>query len=121
MVTPKPTECGGATFEIEAFVKNADENFTVQYAIYDEEGNEVGYGVRPASSPKTALFVPVAVLWDFDNPYLYSVVAQLQRRNETYDEIEVRAGVRSFFCDPQKGFHLNGVLTPLRGVPVTRT
>ena len=26
MVTPKPTECGGATFEIESWVKNADEN-----------------------------------------------------------------------------------------------
>ena len=27
MVTPKPTECGGAAFEIETFVKNIDENF----------------------------------------------------------------------------------------------
>lgn len=27
-----------------------------------------------------------------------------------------KAGVRSFYCDPQKGFFLNGVLTPLRGV-----
>ena len=116
MVTPKPTDCGGATFEIESFVKNADENFTVQYAIYDEEGAEVAYAVRPADATKTTIFVPDAQLWDFENPYLYTVVAQLQRRNETYDEIETRVGVRSFFCDPQKGFHLNGVLTPLRGV-----
>ena len=116
MVTPKPTECGGATFEIESFVKNADENFTVQYAIYDEEGEEVGFAVRPADSTKTTVFVPDVQLWDFENPYLYTVVAQLQRRNEAYDEIEVRAGVRSFSCDPQKGFFLNGVLTPLRGV-----
>ena len=116
MVTPKPASCGGATFEIETFVKNGDENFTVQYAIYDEEGNEVGYAVRPASATKTTVFVPDVQLWDFDNPYLYTVVAQLQRRNETYDEIDTRVGVRSFFCDPQVGFHLNGVLTPLRGV-----
>ena len=115
MVTPKPVE-GGAVFEIEAFTQNVDENFTVQYAIFDEEGNEVGYAVRPADAPKTTVFVPDAVLWDFENPYLYTVVAQLQRRNETYDEIETRVGVRSFSCDPQKGFFLNGVLTPLRGV-----
>ncbi len=115
MVTPKPAQ-GGATFEIEAFVKNADENFTVQYTVYDEEGKAVAFGVRPASAPKTTLFVPDAQLWDFENPYLYTVVAQLQRRNETYDEIDVRAGVRSFSCDAQKGFFLNGVLTPLRGV-----
>ena len=116
MVTPKPTECGGATFEIEAFVKNADENFTVQYTILDEEGLEVAYASRPASAPKTTIFLPEAKLWDFENPYLYTVVAELLRRNEVYDEIDVRAGVRSFSVDPQKGFFLNGVLTPLRGV-----
>lgn len=116
MVTPKPTECGGATFEIEAFVKNVDENFTVQYSIFDEEGEEVGYAVRPADATKTTIFVPDANLWDFDDPYLYTVVAELQRRNETYDDLEVRVGVRSFSCDPQKGFILNGEETPLRGV-----
>ena len=116
MVTPKPCECGGATFEIESWVKNADENFTVQYSIYDEEGEEVGYAVRPADATKTTIYVPDATLWDFDNPYLYTVVAQLQRRNETYDDLEVRVGVRTFACDPQKGFSINGVETPLRGV-----
>ncbi len=116
MVTPKPTECGGATFEIESFVKNADENFTVQYSIFDEDGEEVGYAVRPADATKTTIFVPDANLWDFDDPYLYTVVAELQRRNETYDDLEVRVGVRSFSCDPQKGFILNGEETPLRGV-----
>ena len=116
MVTPKPTECGGATFEIEAFVKNADENFTVQYTVLDEEGLEVAYASRPASAPKTTVFLPDAHLWDFENPYLYTVVAELQRRNETYDEIDTRVGVRSFHVDPQEGFYLNGVLTPLRGV-----
>ncbi len=116
MVTPKPTECGGAIFEIESFVKNIDENFTVQYNIFDEDGEEVGYAVRPADATKTAIYVPDANLWDFDEPYLYTVVAELQRRNETYDDIEVRVGVRSFACDPQKGFIINGVETPLRGV-----
>ena len=116
MVTPKPTECGGATFEIESWVKNADENFTVQYSIFDEDGEEVAYAVRPADATKTTIFVPDANLWDFDEPYLYTVVAELQRRNETYDDLEVRVGVRSFSCDPQKGFIINGVETPLRGV-----
>ncbi len=116
MVTPKPTECGGATFEIEAFVKNADENFTVQYSIFDEDGEEVAYAVRPADATKTTIFVPDVELWDLDTPYLYTVVAELQRRNETYDDIDVNVGVRSFSCDPEKGFIINGVETPLRGV-----
>ena len=116
MVTPKPTECGGATFEIESWVKNADENFTVQYSIFDEDGEEVGHAVRPADATKTTIFVPDANLWDFDEPYLYTVVAELQRRNETYDDLEVTVGVREFKCDPQEGFSINGVPTPLRGV-----
>ncbi len=116
MVTPKPTDCGGATFEIESFVKNADENFTVQYSIFDEEGNEVGYAVRPADTAKTTIFVPDINLWNLDAPYLYTVIAELQRRNETYDDIEVNVGVRSFSCDPERGFIINGVETPLRGV-----
>ncbi len=115
-VTPKPTDCGGAIFEIETFVKNTDENFTVLYSIEDENGTEVGYACRPAGATKVTIFVPDVHLWDMDHPYLYTVTAYLQRRNEVYDEVCTQAGVRSFACDPNKGFIINGVKTPLRGV-----
>ena len=114
-VTPTPCD-GGALFEVEAFVTNADENFTVLYSITDKDGHEVGYACRPADSAKCSIFVPDAVLWTLDNPYLYTVTALLQRRNEAYDEVCVRAGARSFSCDPNQGFILNGMPTPLRGV-----
>ena len=115
-VTPKPCDCGGATFEIVTYVKNTDENFTVLYSVLDAEGKEVANGCRPADSTGITLYVPDAKKWDIDSPYLYTVKAALQRRNETYDEISTRAGVRSFSCDPQKGFIINGKETPLRGV-----
>ena len=115
MVTPKPCD-GGATFEIESFVVDADENFTVLYQITDRDGKEAAYGCRPADQTKISLFVPDAANWSVDDPYLYTVTALLQRRNETYDEVIVKAGVRSFSCDPDKGFILNDVETPLRGV-----
>ena len=60
--------------------------------------------------------MPEVTLWDCDHPYLYTVSAVLQRRNEAYDEVSARIGVRSFSCHPEKGFILNGVPTPLRGV-----
>lgn len=117
MVTPKPCEeSGGATFEMQAWVKNADENFTVLYTVLDADGKEAASAVRPADDTKVTVFVPDAVRWEIDHPYLYTVVAVLQRRNEAYDEIQVKAGVRSFSCDPDKGFIINGVETPLRGV-----
>lgn len=116
MITPKPTECGGATFEMKAWVINPDENFTVLYSIKDADGNEVASASRPSEAPDTVLFVPDAHKWDFDTPYLYTVTASLVRRNEVYDEVSARVGVRTFSVDPEKGFFINGTATPLRGV-----
>ena len=115
-VTPKPCDCGGACFELKSWVINPDENFTVLYTIKDAEGREVASASRPADDTAVTVYVPDAVKWEIDNPYLYTVTAQLQRRNEVYDEVSARAGVRSFSCDPDQGFIINGVPTPLRGV-----
>lgn len=116
MVTPKPTDCGGAAFEMKAWVTNPDENFTVLYSIKDADGKEVASASRPSEAPDTVLFVPDAHKWDFDTPYLYTVTASLVRRNEVYDEVSARVGVRTFSVDPEQGFFINGKSAPLRGV-----
>ena len=115
-VTPRPCPCGGAKFELESWVTDPDENFTVMYSIKNAEGHEVAAAVRPASDPNVTVAVPSARRWSMDDPYLYTVTAILQRRNEAYDEVSARVGVREFSCDPQKGFILNGAAIPLRGV-----
>ena len=115
-VTPKPCEDGGAVFEIESWVVNGDENFTVMYSIRDADGKEAACAVRPADDTKVTVYVPDAKKWEIDSPYLYTVTATLQRRNEAYDEVSARVGVRSFSCDPDKGFIINGVETHLDGV-----
>ena len=115
-VTPKVCQCGGAMFDLVSYVKNPDENFTVLYSIKDAEGKEVANACRPADDTAVSVYVPDAKKWELHSPYLYTVTAVLQRRNEAYDEVTVRAGVRSFSCDPDKGFIINGVPTPLRGV-----
>ncbi len=115
-VTAKPCEDGGAFFDLDSWVKGADENFTILYSVRDREGREAACAVRPADAAKVSVYVPDVVRWDMDNPYLYTVTACLQRRNEIYDEVTVRAGVRSFACDPEKGFCINGKWMPLRGV-----
>ncbi len=116
MVTPKVAEANGADFEIETWVTNPDENYTVLYSIKDACGKEVAGACRPADNTKVTIHVPEVTKWDMDNPYLYTVTAILQRRNEECDEVSVRSGVRSFSVDPDKGFFINGVATPLRGV-----
>lgn len=114
-VTPKSKE-EGAYFDIAAKVTQADENFTVLYSIKDAQGHEVAGACRPAEDPDVRLYVPDAKRWDPVNPYLYTVTASLLWRNEVRDEVVVKSGVRSFRCDPQKGFILNEIPTPLRGV-----
>ena len=51
-----------------------------------------------------------------DEPNLYTVIARLQRCNESYDDLCVNVGVRSYTVTPDGGFSINGVPTPLRGV-----
>lgn len=115
-VTPKLCDCGAAIFDIVSYPKNVDENFTVFYSLKDPTGKEVASACRPAEEAAVSVLVPDVKKWDLENPYLYTVTAILQRRNEAYDEISVHTGVRSFSCDPDRGFILNGKETPLRGV-----
>ncbi len=56
-------------------------------------------------------------LWDgVDDPYLYTVKAQLMQGAEVLDTVSTRFGCRTFHMDPDKGFFLNGRSYPLRGV-----
>ena len=116
MVTPVPTEDGGANFTIKSFVTNPADDLTVMYSIEDCFGREVASAVRGSADTEVAIYVPDAQLWSMDEPNLYTVVATLQRNNEEVDEIAANVGVRSFKVTPDEGFSINGVPTPLRGV-----
>ena len=116
MVTPVPTEDGGANFTIKSFVTNPADDLTVLYSIEDCYGNEVASAVRGSADTEVTIYVPDAHLWSMDEPNLYTVIAKLQRNNEAVDEIYANVGVRSFKVTPEEGFSINGVPTPLRGV-----
>ena len=116
MVTPVPTEDGGANFTIKSFVTNPADDLTVLYSIEDCFGREVASAVRGSAETEVTIYVPDAQLWSMDEPNLYTVTATLQRNNEAIDEICANVGVRSFKVTPNEGFSINGVPTPLRGV-----
>ena len=116
MVTPVPTEDGGANFTIKSFVTNPADDLTVLYSIEDCYGNEVASAVRGSADTEVTIYTPDAQLWSMDEPNLYTVTARLQKNNETFDEIYANVGVRSYTVTPNDGFSINGVPTPLRGV-----
>lgn len=107
-----------ADVTVHAYVTNPKEANRVQVQILDAEGNVVAERTEPAKEDtEIRLEIKDVHLWNgVKDPYLYNVQVSLMENNETIDEVESNLGVREFYIDPQKGFFLNGVLTPLRGV-----
>lgn len=115
-VTAKPQD-GGALLSLRAWVKNADENHTVRYRIFDADSTQVAEVYRPAQQPDAELVLTSAHLWQgVEDPYLYVCKVDLIRRNEVVDNVACHFGVREFHVDPEKGFFLNGKPMMLRGV-----
>lgn len=71
----------------------------------------------PHYKPQTVFHIENPHLWDgVNDPFLYTVKAELCCAEVVLDEVSVRFGIRSFRVDPQKGFILNGRPYPLHGV-----
>lgn len=63
------------------------------------------------------LQVPNVHLWNgLEDPYLYTLQAQLVKAEQIVDEIRCNCGIRTFEFSPKDGFHLNGRHYPLHGV-----
>lgn len=109
-VTP---EVEGKDAKILVETWNNTENGEVKVTLFDAERNIVAEG----NGEKTTLHVTDVHLWNgVNDPYLYSVHAQLWVDGELADEIETSCGVRYFHFDPDRGFFLNGKPYNLHGV-----
>ena len=111
-VTPKPDGTKGIV-EVAAYSK-AD-GVKARFTVTDMEGREVVQAV--SGDLKTTLTIENVHLWHgVEDPYLYTMTAELLDGETVTDSISTRFGVRSFYVDPQKGFFLNGKPFPLHGV-----
>ena len=114
-VTPVVKELQ-AEVSVETFVTGKGE---IWISIYDADGELVDE-VKASTDGNCAsanFTIPNVHLWNgVKDPYLYIAKAVLMVEGEKADEVSTRFGCRSFEFDPEKGFILNGVETPLRGV-----
>lgn len=114
-VTTKVKEKTGI-IHAKAYISTDDfevHGLTVGFELFDAQGNRAG----SAEGKEAVIKVPDARLWNGrKDPYLYRLYARLKRGGEVVDEISVNCGIRTFSVDPKKGFFLNGVSYPLRGV-----
>ena len=112
-VTPI-VEGENAKVTVEAFVANQSDA-QIRYTICDKEGNTVATAVT--ADTKAEFVIENVHLWNArKDPYLYTAQVELVNGEEVLDNVSARFGCRFYEIDPEKGFILNGVPYPLRGV-----
>ena len=112
-VTPIMEEAD-AKVSVETFLTNRKDGQTVRYSLKNRDGKEIG---TFEGGTRANFRIQNAHLWQGrKDPYLYSMTAQLLENGEVLDTVSTRFGCRSYVIDPERGFILNGVEYPLRGV-----
>lgn len=85
---------------------------SLSHRILDASGTVVAKGKG------NDVILPHPVLWDIDNPYLYTLETTVKAGGKTVDTYSTPFGVRWFEFDKDKGFSLNGKHIKLQGVAI---
>lgn len=86
------------------------------------EGDEIAIRVcdgeaciAAASGAHAQIEIPDAKLWDAEQPYLYTVQAEIIRAGKVIDSDTARFGIRMLAWDAKRGFQVNGKTVKFRG------
>ena len=115
-VTPE-IKGADADVEVEVYLTNAKAGQRLSYTIKESDGTVVAKGETDAADTKINFNIVNVHLWNGKkDPYLYTAEVELVENGEAIDTVSTRFGCRTFKIDPERGFILNGVDYPLRGV-----
>ena len=103
---------------------NATSAYSLRHTLQDKNGKVIRTVTLPrqivpakADSPSIAqMEVEHPHLWSPSDPYLYNVRTEVLKEGKTVDCYETVIGLREAVVDKDRGFLLNGVSYPLRGV-----
>lgn len=92
-------------------------------SILDAEGKQIANISQNVIAPdfyKTSnysskLQVNNPLLWDIENPNLYSLITEIKQEGKLIDRYETSFGIRTIRFDAEKGFFLNGKPVKLKG------
>lgn len=100
-----------------------DAAVVVTSVLCDKNGNAVAsasaegcVSLREKATLHYSTVVHDPLVWDIDDPNLYTVKTTLTMNGEELDENNTRIGFRTFHADPDKGFFLNGRHVKIKGV-----
>ncbi len=117
-VTARPIEgYKKANIQVRSFL-NTDRG-DVKITISDAQGKEIISDIakRALKEASFETCIHEVHLWDgIEDPYLYSLKAELIIDGTLVDEVSTRFGVRDFHYHPKTGFYLNGRSYALHGV-----
>lgn len=98
-------------------------DYQLSHVLLDAEGKEVAYcqasgtHVLPKAKEQTLTQMTVnqPILWNTENPYLYTVRTEVLQNSKLVDVYTTRIGIRHIEFHPDRGFLLNGEVVKLRG------
>ena len=103
---------GSADVFVRTAVQNPQPNQTLMFCL--KGGRDVSV---PVAKQGVVFHLDRPHLWQgVLDPFLYTLEIRLEDMSEILDNQTLRFGIRSFYMDPEQGFHLNGAPYPLRGV-----
>lgn len=96
-------------------------NYELETVIKDIEGNPIAQqidalGNFDENQFNQSLIVMNPVLWDIEQPNLYSVESTLRKSGDVVDTYHTRFGIRDIKIIPDEGFFLNGRMVKFKGV-----
>ncbi len=129
-VTTPGIKDGDSSMSIAVDVLNGtgnDSEATVNAVVKDVDGNIVATGEGKLAIGKDSHSiidiitsqVPDVILWDIDNPYLYTVEVSVISDGMLLDTVSERIGFRYFeftATETESAFYLNGVKTVINGI-----
>lgn len=97
-------------------------NVAMHMQLKDAKGNVVAKDKIPISVEEHSqqvyrqkLYVENPILWDDENPYLYTYYAFIEENGNVIDSEEGTFGIRNIQLDPIQGLRVNGKTVKLRG------
>ncbi|MFY0687413.1 MAG: DUF4982 domain-containing protein [Cyclobacteriaceae bacterium] len=84
-------------------------------AVVAEKSLKVTVAANSKTQQETNLVVKKPILWQLDDPYLYTIHTQLERDGEIIENYFDRLGIRTIKYVVGEGFYLNDQLTRMNG------
>ena len=125
-VTSDVNPDGTAMVHIEADVRNlgyTTEMATVRHTIINAKGKKVStiesipqrLNTSGGAKPQLDIELNNPILWNLDNPYLYTLVTEILVDGKKVDRYETPFGIRTIEFRADSGFYLNGEHVRING------